>query len=66
MTVAGGPMEGRVTRIEGLAVMASTALLDGGGRLYAWLCPVGVSTGTAGKLPGWSVERHAGEDTWGW
>lgn len=64
MTAAGGLTEGCTTKIEGLAVRASTALLDGGRRLYAWRA--GVSTGTAGKLPGRSGERHAGEDTWGW
>lgn len=39
--MAGGLTEGCVARIEGLAVMASTALLDGQGRLYGWLCPLG-------------------------
>lgn len=57
MTVAGGPTEGRVTRIEGLAVMASTALLDRGRRLYAWLCPPGGRGCPLGQLGSFRAGR---------
>lgn len=47
---AAGACQGCVTRIEGLAVMASTALLDGERRLYAWLCARGGQGCPLGQL----------------
>lgn len=58
--MAGGLTEGCVARIEGLPVMASTALLDGQGRLYAWLCTLG---GQGWPWDSWEAAWLVGRET---